>query len=172
MKTLLLRISARLNRAVEGLLFAGGLTMALVVAVQVFCLYILNHSLFWSEELARYLLVWITFLGASVAYYRKSHPAIDFLYVRLPAGGRKALRLLTTFGGALFFLVMVVYGARFAWFVRLQSTPALGLSKGLVYAVVPLSGAILLLHAMAFLISESGADGKGRKVPLAEGSDA
>ena len=172
MKTLLLRISARLNRAVEGLLFAGGLTMALVVAVQVFCRYILNHSLFWSEELARYLLVWITFLGASVAYYRKSHPGIDILYSRLPDAGRRGLRVAVEIGGILFFLVMVVYGARFAWFVRLQSTPALGLSKGLVYAVVPLSGAILLLHAMAFLISESGADGKGRKVPLAEGSDA
>jgi hypothetical protein len=38
--------------------------------------------------------------------------------------------------------------------------------------VVPLSGAILMLHALAFLISESGADRKGPKVPLAEGSDA
>ncbi len=157
------RLSLGLNRAVEYLLFAGGLTMALVVAVQVFCRYVLNHSLFWSEELARYLLVWITFLGASCAYRRSSHPGVDVLYVRLPAAGRKIVRLLVTAGAAFFFFILLVWGGKFAWFVRFQVSPALGLCKGLVYAVVPLSGAVMLVHAAAFLARElGGRPGPGR----------
>ena len=159
-------LSAGLNRGVEFSLFTGGLTMALVVAVQVFCRYVLNHSLFWSEEVARYLLIWITFLGATVAYRRRSHPGIDLISSRLPEGGRRLLRLLVELGGAAFFVVMLVWGWRFAWFVRFQVSPALGLSKGLVYAVVPLAGAIMLFHALAFLAGEVAGGktaGGGRK---------
>ena len=50
------------------------MAMAAVVAAQVFWRYGLNASLFWSEELARHLLVWMTFLGASTAYRRRVHP--------------------------------------------------------------------------------------------------
>lgn len=57
------RISRSVNHWVEYVLFGLGFTMSVVVAVQVFFRYALNHSLFWSEELARYILVWLTFLG-------------------------------------------------------------------------------------------------------------
>ncbi len=55
------RLSTSCNRYTEGFLLLLGLTMAAVVILQVFCRYILNYSLFWSEELARFLLVWLTF---------------------------------------------------------------------------------------------------------------
>jgi len=73
-----------INQWIEYLLFGMGFTMTIVVAVQVFFRYVLNQSLFWSEELARFLLVWLTFLGASSAYYRKVNPGVDFLYAKLP----------------------------------------------------------------------------------------
>ena len=78
------KLSRSINRWIEFFLFGLGLSMSIIIAVQVFCRYVLNHSLFWSEELARYLLVWLTFLGASVAYYRNVHPGIDVIYARMP----------------------------------------------------------------------------------------
>ncbi len=83
------RFSRSLNHWIEYLLFGLGFTMAIVVAVQVFFRYVLNQSLFWSEELARFLLVWLTFFGASVAYYRQANPGIDFLYSRMSPSIRK-----------------------------------------------------------------------------------
>ena len=80
---ILKRISYAINRWIEYLLFGLGLTMTIVVAVQVFSRYVLNHSLFWSEEFARFLLVWLTFLGASSAYYRKANPGVDFIYIKM-----------------------------------------------------------------------------------------
>jgi len=67
------------NRSIEYFISGLGFSMSILVAVQVFCRYVLNSSLFWSEELARYMLVWISFFGATVAYYRNLHPGVDVL---------------------------------------------------------------------------------------------
>lgn len=127
--------------------------MALLVAAQVFCRYVLNHSLFWSEELARYMLVWLTFLGATVAYYRGLHPGVDAVTSRLQAGGRRASMLLVYLISMALFGVMVVSGTQFAWFVRLQISPALYLPKWIILAIIPVSGAILLLYAWTFFLN-------------------
>ena len=145
--------SREVNRWIEYLLFGLGFSMALIVAAQVFFRYILNESLFWSEELARYLMVWLTFLGTSVAYRRRVHPSIDVLYTRLPKNVRiymdHAVYLISLF----LFVIMIIFGIRFAYFVRLQVTPALYLPKWIVFSIIPVSGIILSLHAVAFIVS-------------------
>lgn len=145
------RISHGLNRRIRTVVCAMGMAMALVVAAQVFCRYVLNHSLFWSEELARLLLVWLTFLGATVAYYHKAHPGVDGLYLRLPVRWQKRAAVVSLLAGLCLFGVMIVSGIKFAWFVRLQITPAMNLPKWVVMAVVPAAGMIFTVHALAFL---------------------
>lgn len=151
---MLTRISDVVNRGVEGLLFVLGLSMSLVVAAQVFSRYVLNHSIFWSEELARYFLVWLTFLGATVAYHRGVHPGVDVLYRRLPPAFQQACRIAVHLASIGLFGVMTYFGVSFAWFVRLQITPALGLPKWTVLGIIPLSGLIFLLHALAVFLAD------------------
>jgi TRAP-type C4-dicarboxylate transport system permease small subunit len=148
------RLSYGVNRVVEMALFTLGFGMAVIVAVQVFFRYVLNHSIFWSEELARFLLVWLTFLGASVAYHRRGHASIDVLFTRLSGPGRKAAALTVHLVCLGFFLILVIYGWSFAHFVRLQISPALSLPKWIPHGILPLSGAILTLHCLARLIGE------------------
>ena len=148
--------SLAINRWVEYLLFGFGFSMALIVAAQVFFRYGLNESLFWSEELARYLMVWLTFLGASVAYRRKVHPSIDVVYTRLPQALRQYFTMVVYAISLFLFAVMIVYGIRFAYFVRLQITPALYLPKWIVFSIIPISGIILSLHALAFIFNFEG----------------
>ena len=148
------RISLRINQGVEYLLFGLGFTMAGIVAVQVFSRYMLNRSLFWSEELARFLLVWLTFLGASVAYYRKANPGIDVLYSRMGPALQRAAALLIHVVSIGLFAVMIYYGWQFAYFVRLQISPALNLPKWIVMSIIPASGSILLVHAVGFFLEE------------------
>jgi len=126
--------------------------MAILVAVQVFCRYILNSSLFWSEELARYMLVWLSFFGATVAYYRNLHPGVDALTSRLSAAKRRIsqqLVYITTMGLA---MIMVISGTQFAWFVRMQISPALSIHKWIILIVIPLSGVLLFVYALAFFL--------------------
>ncbi len=148
------RISARINRSVEYLMFGMGFAMTMVVAVQVFCRYVLNHSLFWSEELARFLLVWLTFLGASSAYYRKANPGVDFLYEKLPCALKKLSCILTHIVSMALFFVMIFYGCRFAWFVRMQISPAMQIHKWIIMSVIPVSGVILMIHGAGFFYAE------------------
>jgi len=148
------RTSSFINQQIEYLLFGLGFTMTLIVAVQVFFRYVLNHSLFWSEELARFILVWLTFLGASSAYYRKVNPGIDFLYAKLPSLLKKISSILTHLASMTLFGVMIIYGYRFAWFVSLQISPALQIPKWIILSIIPISGLILMIHAAAFFIAE------------------
>ena len=156
----LAKLSRTVNQWIEYVLFGLGFSMSIIVAVQVFCRYVLNHSLFWSEELARYLLVWLTFLGASVAYYRSVHPGIDVIYARMPDTIRKAAAVTVHLLSITFFLFMIIFGTKFAYFIRHQISPALYLPKWLVFAIIPLSGTVLTLHGLIFFLDEI--KGKGR----------
>ncbi len=148
------RLSLALNHWIEYLLFGLGLSMTLVVATQVFFRYVLNQSLFWSEELARFQLVWLSFLGASVAYRRQVHPGIDVLASRMPDFVRKLFAVVVHLVSLAFFSVMIFYGYRFAHFVRLQISPALYLPKWIIFSIVPLSGLIFMIHGFTFLLNE------------------
>ena len=149
------RVSIACNRYAEYLLLLLGVSMTATVILQVFCRYVLNHSLFWSEELARYLLVWLTFIGATVAYHRNMHPGVDILFKRLDRSSRDRIRQIVHLVSLVFFLVMIWYGCTFAYFIRVQTTPALSLPKWLIFSIIPISGALLSLHGAAFLLKGS-----------------
>ncbi len=143
-----------LNRAVEGSLVVLGLTMAIIVCTQVFFRYVLNDSLFWSEELARFLLVWLTFLGATSAYHRGVHPRIETFAAMLPPKLQKGLRIGIHLISLILFSLIIFYGIKFSYFVRLQISPALNLPKWIVTAVIPLSGMILCFHNVGLIARE------------------
>ena len=145
------RLSESCNRVAEGGLLLLGLTMTAVVILQVFCRYVLNYSLFWSEELARFLLVWLTFLGATVAYRRSMHPSVDIIFRRLSRKARGWTQRFVHVIVILFSIIMIWYGCSFSYFVRLQTTPALALPKWVIFSIIPISGVIFLLHGLSFL---------------------
>ncbi len=146
--------SNRLNQWVERLVFVLGLAMAVIVVLQVFARYVLNNSLFWSEELARYCLVWISFLGASVAYHDRAHPGVNLLFSRLTPALERFVAILVHLISLGLFSIMVVHGIKFAVFVRLQITPALAIPKWVIMGIIPLSGAIFMVHGVRFLARE------------------
>ena len=156
------RLSRKLNATIEKSLFVIGFSMAALVAVQVFFRYVLNHSLFWSEELARFLLIWLTFLGASVAYHRRAHPGIDTFTLLLPPYLKKTAATCVHLASLALFGVMIVYGCQFAYFVRLQISPALYLPKWIIFSSVPLSGGVLMLHALALFVKDLKGDNHDR----------
>ncbi len=144
---------AALNRFIEYLLFGLGFSMAMLVAVQVFCRYVLNSSLFWSEELARYMLVWLSFLGATVAFYRNLHPGVDALTSRLSAAGQRLSAMLVQVITMALAVIMIISGSQFAWFVRLQISPALSIPKWIILSIIPVSGLLFLLYGLLFFIT-------------------
>jgi TRAP-type C4-dicarboxylate transport system permease small subunit len=152
--SLLTRIADTADTICRGALAATALAMCLTVALQVFSRYVLNASLFWSEELVRMLLTWLTFLGAASAYKAKAHVGIDAFVSFLSPHLQRLLRILVLVLSAVFFLAMLVYGARYCLFSMSLSTTTLGVSKSVPFIMLPVGGALMLLHSLVFLLHE------------------
>ncbi len=139
-----------LTTVVERICVLMTIAMVLIVFVQVIARYLFRHSLTWSEELARYILVWITFLGSTLALRHGTHIGVDILFQVIPTKFHKILMTLNCILIGLFLTVLLAKGAALAITTMSQPSPALKVPIGLVYSVVPISASIMLL----FLIYE------------------
>lgn len=144
-----------LNRVCKLLVMSAVLVQTLVIAAQVVSRYFFSSPLVWAEELARYLLVMITFFGGSIAFKNLQLAHIDFLLVRLPERPRKALIL---FGQIAIFgmlLVVTYYATRLMLSPSAlnQRSPAMQMPMYLVYSILPAAGAIMLVHQLVHIHS-------------------
>lgn len=117
--------------------------MALLVIYQVAARYLFNSPPSWTEELARFLQVWLVMLGAPVCLRRGMHLAVDYVSARLPAGARRVLQVLVSMLIAGFSLVLTIYGVRLLEVAALQRSPALGISMVWPYLAVPVGAAVM-----------------------------
>lgn len=130
--------------AIAALIF----TMMVVTFSQVVARYALANSLSWSEEVGRYIFVWITFLGMAAAFQSRAHVALDFLVGLLPARPSKALTIFNALLVAVAGAALVIGGLSLIKFGLNQRSAALGLPMYLVYVVIPFSGVALCYFAL------------------------
>ena len=142
------RVVDRVVDAVAVAAFAG---MFACVLAQVIFRYFLGAPLVWSDELARYLFVWASFLGWIIAARRHSHLTIDMLTMKLPPRGGAALRVFGELCGIAFAALLVWYGWRIAARNLDVDTTTLFFSQGVVYAIVPVAALAIALYAIADL---------------------
>ncbi len=138
--------------------------MTLLVGVQILGRFVFGFSIFWSDELARFLLIWISFLGMSVGVRRGAHPGIASLVRALPARSARSLFTVALLLSLLFFGVMVVYGGFLVIRTWPQRSVSLGLRMSIPYLAVPASGLLMLLHSAAIGL-------RGETSDLAAGED-
>jgi len=120
--------------------------MALIIFANVILRYTTNQSIEWAEEVARYLMVWLTFIGAGPVLRYGGHIAVENLQDVLPRKIAITLRLLIAIVISAFFIFMMVYGYIYVERVHYQLTPTTQISMGWVYASIPIGGVILLLN--------------------------
>jgi TRAP-type C4-dicarboxylate transport system permease small subunit len=108
----------------------------------------------WLPELARILLVWVSLVGAALAFGEKAHLGVDFFVVKLHPQARKTLSMLVQL---IFMALAVVVFIAGGWGLAMgqmgQQLPTLPwVSRGLVYLAIPLGGVFMLLFAIENLI--------------------
>ena len=148
---ILQRICQTLETYLKWVLAALLVLMVVDVTWQVLTRFILANPSSFTEELARYLLVWIGLLGASYAYRTHAHLGIDILVKKFHGASRttvSAVAIVFTLSFAL--LVMVKGGASLMalTFQLQQTSAALNIPMGFVYSVIPLSGILIALFAI------------------------
>lgn len=120
-----------------------------VVFLQVIFRFVLGSPLAWTEEVARYSLIWLTFLGAAYAMSLKAHIGMEFFVNLFRTPGKKALYILASIASLMFFLLMVVEGYNLAMQGMAQSSPVLRIPMGAIYMIIPISGAVLIINMAA-----------------------
>ena len=133
----------------------GGL-VAIVAAVitQVFGRYVLNNTPTWAEALAMLLVLYVTMLGAAVGVRDAGHIGMESLLVLVPERVRLKIELLIHVLVAGFGALMAWNGAFLAWSVHEYLIPTLGISEGLNYVPIAVSGALILLFSFEHIVAQ------------------
>ena len=129
--------------------------MVVVVTWQVVSRYAMGDPSPWTEEVARMLLIWVGVLGGAYAYREKAHLGLDLLRQKVGNVGKRRLDMITDISCGLFALAVLVIGGgslvQLTWELR-QTTAVLGIPMAWVYAVLPLSGALIVYYSLASLL--------------------
>ncbi len=146
-----------LDRILESTLFLLMVLICVSVLWGVFTRYALGSQASWSEELARFLLIWIGLLGTAWAAGQRMHLAITLLPEYLQGQQQAYLLrfidlLVLLFAAA----VLLVGGGRLVYLTNIlgQSSPAMGIPMEAVYLVLPLSGLIIIYYKLSAFKNE------------------
>jgi TRAP-type C4-dicarboxylate transport system permease small subunit len=128
--------------------------MTVIVFVQVVLRYVFLSPLSWIEELARYLLVWISCFGAAYGVRKGEHIAVMFLNKKFKGYVKSALTILIHVLVIIFFMVCFVKGIGLSIRQWNVVTPALQIPRTLPYFGIPISFAIMLLFSLELFIKD------------------
>ena len=141
----------KIIQAMIGVLLA---LMVVIVFSNVIARYFLNASLAWSEEVSRFMMIWLVFLGAVMAYVKGEHLGLDIALKVLPEKGARGLQVIVNIlviyavfnllsGG----VVLALDSLSSGW-----TAPASNISYGIVYCIVPVSFVLFIYFALINLI--------------------
>ncbi len=154
------QISAKVSRTSERIVqytLVGMVgVMTVIIIMQVFMRYIFLFSLSWSEEVARYLMIWVSFLGASLALKYGFHIGVEFIINRIPEGMRGWVNLIAKIGILIFLIYFTIGGFRLSWAVRDQDSPALLFSMAYAYIAAPVGGLFMIIQLLNLLVEDLG----------------
>lgn len=140
-----------LNRLLDATLALLMATLVFSVAWQIFSRYLFAVPAAWTEELARFLLIWIGTLGAACAYRSGSHIGLDILPSKLTPVRRRQLEQVTHGLCFVFAVTVMIIGGgslmSMTWELR-QYSAAMELPIAAVYSVIPASGVLICVYAL------------------------
>lgn len=145
------RVVETLEKIQEGILIIAVVIMGGVLFLQIIMRFIFHSPLEWPEELARYLQVFITFLGIGYGIKNSSHVRMTLLTDRLPKKINAVLECLTSALGIFCFFVLLKVSIVFLEHQNVLST-ALQIPMFIVYSIIPVSAVICMLYFASNII--------------------
>lgn len=138
----------RLYHFLRTVCFLLMLAMVVIIFSQVIARYVLSNSLSWSEELGRYIFVWMTFIGSAIAVRNKLHVSLDMFISCLPRPIQK-LCLIVSYVSMMVFTGVVIYGGyKFVLKGSNQISAAMQLPMHYVYLVLPIGGGLIFFYLL------------------------
>lgn len=127
--------------------------IVITTMLQIVARFILMVSIPWTDELARYLMIWASFVGLGVAYRKKELICVAFFREKLPPHLLKLTLLISDLLCSIFTIVIVIYWVKLCFQNMAQVSPSMRVSLGIIYAIIPLGSLLYLLFAFESVFS-------------------
>ncbi len=148
------RISLRLNWLIERLCAVLVLVLVFDVWLGVFVRYVIPLPLTFTEEAARYLMIWAALLAVSCGICRREHIGVQLLYDALPAPTQRFVLLFIDLLALTFFGLLLFYGLGLVEKGASRYTMIYGMTKSLPFAAVPVASALACLQLILVAIRD------------------
>jgi TRAP-type C4-dicarboxylate transport system permease small subunit len=136
MKKLIKALDNHIEEYLSVILLAA---MSVIIFAQVIGRYVFQNSLSWSEESARYIFIWLTYLAISYGVKMEAHIRVDAVLVLMPKVAQKVVRIISNVLFLAFSVLVVYFGILVSDRIMdsHQLSPAIGLPMGFVYSAIP-----------------------------------
>lgn len=130
-------------------------SMSLITFLAVVFRFVLHSPLTWSEEAARYMMIWVTYLGAGVAVKKGRHIGVTMFISKVPMVLRRPFIFLAEGIVLVFLLILVYQGLNLLMTLRTQTSPAMGIPMIIPYFAIPFGCFYMFLYVVDRLLSRS-----------------
>jgi len=142
----------KFNKLMDGIaVLCMVLILALVVA-QVVMRYVFNSPLTWSEELAVFVMIWLTFIGSLICMRDNEHIEVTILVDHMPRALQRIVMVFSRMASIFFLLVVVYYGFELVMENVGVTSVANRISMGLVYTIIPLSSLGMVYYLIRAIV--------------------
>src|SRR5699024_2807539 len=152
-----------INRATEWLTSFFLVVMVVIIFMQIVSRLIMNSSFPWTEELARYLMIWLTFLGAAFSFQYGAHIGVEILTSKFPQKTAAVFQVIVALLCTVLFAILVVKGFELVGKSTAQTSPAMSIPMNYVYLIIPISGMLMILNVIDVTIKNVRARWKGEE---------
>lgn len=125
--------------------------MAILVFANISLRYFTNHSITWSDEVARHMMIWLTFIGAGITLRHGGLTAVDNFQVSAAPRYARLMRISVALIMLAFFAVMIWAGKIYVGRTMFQMTPSTRIPFGYIYLAIPIGFSLLVVHMLFVL---------------------
>lgn len=150
--SLYLNLVDKLNMLVKFVLGLMIATMSVLILTQIFTRFVINYPLHWTEELARYLMIYSVFLGAAVAIRYNRLIAIEAIAQAMSETKRLWLKRFVMLLTIIFSSLVIFYGIDILDAVKNQTSAGLRIPMNIPYFAIPLGAGLMIINAIAVMI--------------------
>ena len=137
------------RKVLYGFSVAAMSVMLMIIFAQVVTRYTVGYTPEWSEELARFLFVWVVFLGSALIMGESGHLAVQFLPNKFKGTAfGTILDIVINVSGYIFIILLLTQGWKMTSIMTFQRAPGLDIPMSWVYAIIPVSCVLMLLYLL------------------------
>ena len=141
-----MKIINQITKIIEKIITVLFIGMTIITFIQVVSRYIFGVSFFWAEEIGRFSMIWIAFLGAAIGVSQGAHTRIDFFINLLPKNIKKWVEVLNNVI-CLIFVIFLIYNSIPIIQISINNmSPGLNIPMSVVYSSLFISGLLMLIY--------------------------